>query len=237
MRYAAQARERANARRRKHDRAARLLAFNTRWQPLLDTGIKLGGLAWLVMSFLSWLLLNDYLGAIGQTGVPLDLAGTWAVFVLLGAPLVLALAALGAMFTGGAPIMASLHNGQPAPFGTRAGFFAGAAMALVILFVVGGLGGRIPLAIGIALPVSVAAGLLFFHTRQEQFLSEGYAKPAGLLMLWVSTATLLFLVLAINLDSVLRLQFGGAKPFAIALAISAGQMILCFLLPRGWVLG
>ena len=71
----------------------------------------------------------------------------------------------------------------------------------------------------------------------EQFLSEGYAKPAGLLMLWVSTATLLFLVLAINLDSVLRLQFGGAKPFAIALAISAGQMILCFLLPRGWVLG
>ena len=166
MRYAAQARERANARRRKHDRAARLLAFNTRWQPLLDTGIKLGGLAWLVMSFLSWLLLNDYLGAIGQTGVPLDLAGTWAVFVLLGAPLVLALAALGAMFTGGAPIMASLHNGQPAPFGTRAGFFAGAAMALVILFVVGGLGGSIPLAIGIALPVSVAAGLLFFHTRQ-----------------------------------------------------------------------
>lgn len=237
MRYVEQARERAIARRRSHDRAARLLAFNTRWQPLLDTGLKLGGLAWLVMSFLSWLLLNDYLGATGQTGVPLDLAGTWAVLVLFGALLVLALAALGAMFTGGAPIMASLHSGQPAPFATRAGFFAGAVMALVILFVIGGLGGSIPLAIGIALPVGVAAGLLFFHMRQEPFLSEGYAKPAGLLLLWVSTASLLFLVFAINLDSVLRLQLGGATPFAIALAVSAGQMILCFLLPRGWVLG
>lgn len=55
---------------------SRLLAFNARWQSLLDTGLKLAGAAWVLMSFVSCLLLNDYLRTIGQTGVPLDLVGT-----------------------------------------------------------------------------------------------------------------------------------------------------------------
>ncbi|CAE1298713.1 unnamed protein product [Acanthosepion pharaonis] len=210
MRYAAQARERANARRRKRDRAARLLAFNTRWQPLLDTASS-RGLAWLVMSFLSGCCLMIIWVRSAKQGSARPRRNTGRVCPP-GALLVLALAALGAMFTGGAPMAASLHNGpagvfrDPRRFLRRSGYGARNPC-----FVVGGLGGSILLAIGIALPVSVAAGLPFSTRVRSSFWSEGYAKPAGLLMLWVSTATLLFLVLAINLDSVLRLQFGGAS--------------------------
>lgn len=236
IRRLAIARARARAQKPVRDQATKLLALHGRWSPLLDTSLKLAGVAWVLMSFLSGLLLNDYLGMIGQTGVPLDLAGTWAILALLGGVLVLALSALGIMFIGANPIMAVLHDGGPPPLTTRIGFFVSAMVAVLAVLLMGLFSQSAPGVTGIAVMVGVATGILIFRIRKAPFLATGYDKPVGLLLLWVVMATVLFVILAGNLESVLRMQLGGMKPWIMALVIAAVQMCVCFFLSRRWVL-
>ncbi len=59
-------------RMRRRGTERRLLDTHGRWQSPTESMLKLGGVSWLLASFLSWLLLNAYLREIGQRGIPLD---------------------------------------------------------------------------------------------------------------------------------------------------------------------
>lgn len=223
-------------------RAEQALAFNARWQPLLDSGIRLGGVGWVLMSFVSCLLLNDYYRVIGQPGVPLNLAGTWAFLALLGGVLVLSLAVLGTMFMGGASLMVTLHDGRPASLVTKTGFFMGAASAVCILFFVIIYDQRILLAFGVAVPAGAASGFAVLLIGASliggaPYLHDRLLMAVGFLSLWAIFAVLMSPLLTINLYSVLRMQFDDAQSFTIALVASLVQMAVCSFVPKRWVLG
>lgn len=207
-----------------------------RWQPLMEMGLKLGALTWVTTSFLSWLLLNAYLGAIGQRGIPLDLAGTWAALVLMGAILTLAVAAMGSVFIVGEQMMRPLHPDGPVPQSTRVTFFVAATAALVALLLLEEVTGRTMVGLFAALPAGLAAGVGVRRWFLGKAEAQERGKVVGFLGAWIVVATLLFLLVAAEFGIVLRLQLEEKTPFLLALGLSLIQLGLCTFLSSAWAI-
>lgn len=202
-----------------------------RWQPLIETWIKLGGLSWLLTSFLAWLLLNAYLGAIGQRGVPLDLAGTWAALVLMGALFTVALAAIGSVFVIGGQMMQALHTGGQVPLQTRITFFVATAGAVSMLLLLVWASGAVITGSVLAVPAGLAAALGARRSARAPVPQIGLRKLSLVLAAWIVISTVLFLVVAVEFDIVLRLQMEDAA-LPLALLLSLVQLALCLFLPN-----
>lgn len=202
-----------------------------RWQPLIETSIKLGGLTWLLTSFMSWLLLNAYLGAIGQRGVPLDLAGTWAALVLMGALFTVALAAIGSVFVIGGQMMQALHADGQVSHQTRITFFIATAGAVGTLLLLVWASGAIITGSVLAVPAGLAAALGVRGSARRPVQQISMTKLSLLLAAWIVVSTVLFLVVAVEFDVVLRLQMEEAAALPLALLLSLVQLALCIFLP------
>lgn len=212
--------------------AERWLKTHRRWQGTIDTTIKTVGGSWLVMSLVSSLLVNAYLKTIGQRGVPLDLGGTWAMLALMGIVLVAVLAALAAMFIVGETIMQPLHPVGPIPLTTRMAFFLGASASLLALFGMQNLSENVAVAIVVAVPAGLVVGFGTFRLARRQRQNVGMPKVLFHLTLWIMVSSALFLVLAADIDTLLRIQFDGTEPLFFAFSVSLVQMALCTFIPR-----
>lgn len=202
-----------------------------RWQPLIEMSIKLGGLTWLLTSFMSWLLLNAYLGAIGQRGVPLDLAGTWAALVLMGALFTVALAAIGSVFVIGGQMMQALHTDGQVSLHTKITFFVATAGAVGMLLLLVWASGAIITGSVLAVPAGLAAALGVRRSARRPMQQIGLTRLSLLLAAWIVISTVLFVVVAVEFDIVLRLQMGDAAALPLALLLSLVQLALCIFLP------
>lgn len=202
-----------------------------RWQPLIETSIKLGGLTWLLTSFLAWLLLNAYLGAIGQRGVPLDLAGTWAALVLMGALLTVALAAIGSVFVIGGQMMQALHPNSQVPRETRIMFFCATSVAVGVLLLLERKTGSILLGSALALPSGIGAALGVRRGLSGPGQEITVVKLVLIVAAWIAISTVLYFLVTAEFDIVLRLQMEGAAPLLLAFLLSLVQLALCIFLP------
>ncbi len=52
-----------------------LETFATRWNPVVDLGLKVLGTAWIVMTVVSCVMLNDLLRSMGQVAAPVTGGG------------------------------------------------------------------------------------------------------------------------------------------------------------------
>jgi hypothetical protein len=212
--------------------AGRWLDMHSRWRPSFESFVTFVGGFWLVSSFGSSLLLNAYLKAIGQRGVPLDIIGTWAMLALMGGILVAALAVLAVMFVACEAIMQPLHPGSVIPIATRVTFFIGSAGSLIALLWMQTLFNSAWVSSLVAIPVGLALGLAASAVGRKRLRKTSKMKMMRHLALWIFISAMLFVNLAAELDEILSIQFSELYSFVFSLIFSSVQMILCVFLPR-----
>ena len=210
-----------------------------RLQPAFKFGIEVFCASWVSTSFLSWILLNAYLKAVGQRGVPLDLAGTWVVLILMGAVLTVSLSVIALVFIAAEETMRFLHRGKAVRRVTKIAFATSVCMSVggllaiqeILSWTVGGF--AIALSFGYATGLAVGWRHWFLDTGAK---GDG-ARFAGVLAAWTGFAVLLVLLVAAEFSIVLRLQLSETTSFRLAVLISIIQLTICTMLPRGWAVG
>lgn len=207
-----------------------LLKQNNRYAPILDTGLKLAALLLPISGAVGlclWTMFSNYLGWLGKASLPLAQAGDWLFLLAFGIAvslyfggIVLAPAALTALFRGNAPVAASHREMSQACVGS-------AAMALLSTLALL-LWKDIPALISTMTPTlvgSLAAGLVRTrHMRPYSAILTACIEHAALslaFLLW-SIALLAFLLPSIG-------SVGESWPLTALLALSVSLFLLLIL--------
>lgn len=199
----------------------------------IETVFRVLGGTWILTSVATSLLLNAYLKAIGQRGVPLDLVGTWATLALMGALLVGALAGIAATFASGEALMQPLHPGARIPHRTRATFLVASTTSLTLLFAIATHWPDVYVLYAVAVSIGVAAGVAVFRWRRR-LRRSGTIRLMMRLAAWILLSAFVFMVLTVELDLVLRVRLDGWRPIGVALAVSLLLLTSSILLPKRW---
>lgn len=203
---------------------------STRWNPTVDLCLKVLGVMWVAASFVSSLVLNDYLALIGQKALPLDLAGAWGSLVIIGGLLAFSLAAMGTLFTSAHPLMVSAHDGGRIAVGTRISFFVSGLSGTAAVAILAAVDPTAP--IPVVLACSVLAGLAvglaaILVARRVARWRAPVALPVHM-GLWVVIATLTSTMFVAQLFSIFRLSDEAAPALMLASVTGIAPQLLCF---------
>lgn len=213
-------------------RAERILEVSIRWNPLLDFVLKILGVTWVVMSFASSVLLNDLLGLMGQTAVPIDFTGSWGSLMLVGGILTGALTAVCAVFTSAHPLMTSLHGDEPIKTRTRLIFFVGGlggtvAMAVLVL-------ASVPVLPTLALSAALGSAVGLLLARQfPPFLprTRGRTMPVAL-GAWAIIATFGSAMFMAQMSTMFALHHEADAALLMSAAVAVVPQLFCFASSR-----
>lgn len=209
-------------------RAERMLDMSIRWNPLLDFGLKVLGVAWVVMSFASSVLLNDLLAVMGQTSIPIDFTGSWGSLMLFGGILTGALTAVCALFTSAHTLMAGLHRDDPIAIRTRWIFFGGGLGGTVVM---GGLATvSVPVIPTLVLSASMGcgAGLLLARSCPPDLPDQGRRNLPAALGAWTTIATLGSAIFMAQLNAMFAVSHDAGTALLMSAAVAVIPQLFCF---------
>lgn len=215
------------------------LAQSIRWGPLLDFLLKLAGATWVVMSFVSSVLVNDYLSVIGQTAVPIDFTGSWGSLLIIGGVLTIALTAMAAVFTGVHPLMSSLHDGGEIARSTRLTFLVGGLAGTTVMGILVFFSSAVLFVLASSVLTGVAIGSSVIRFCPQALPRDSYAKMTAHVGLWVGIATLASAMLTAELYVVTSIVFEPVIALVIAAGMACLPQLFCFSGPYtryiGWI--
>lgn len=215
------------------------LSRSVRWGPPLDFLLKLAGATWVVMSFVSSVLVNDYLSVIGQTAVPIDFTGSWGSLLIIGGILAIALTAMASVFTGVHPLMSSLHGGDDIARSTRLTFFVSGLAGTIVMGILAFFYSSVTFVLASSALVGLVIGSAVIRFFPQALPKGIYPRMTAHAGLWVGIATLASAMLTAELYVVTSIVFDSAVALLIAAGIACLPQLFCFSGPQtryiGWI--
>lgn len=209
-------------------RAERMLDMSIRWHPLLDFALKVLGVTWVVMSFASSVLLNDLLGLMGQTAVPIDLTGSWGSLMLVGGILTGALTAVCAVFTSAHPLMAGLHHDEPIATRTRWIFFAGGLGGTIAMAGLATLSIRAIPTLVLSAAMGCGVGLLSSRLYPPDLPEKGQRSLPIVIGAWTVIATLGSAMFVAQVSTMFALRHDAGTALLMSAPVAVVPQLFCF---------